>query len=225
MASIQFKGVDSVIEAYENREVAPWSIWQGKQFMFKYEGNNVAEGAQQLTATLELLKESSNAIYTLKVYEDLKGGKIKSNTADDGSFNFKLNGDEQTITQNQYASLKYNDKLSERLERIEQALLEREDEEPEPENKLGVIGEIISHPTIAPIVQNIVAAIFSKGQSPAQTPRVALSGVNDESELKEAVEALKKHDSKLTEHLQKLAALAEQSPESFKFLLTTLDNM
>lgn len=231
-SSVQFRDIDGVIKAYENRDVPAWSLWQQKQFMFKYEGTSLDEGAQQLEDTLKLLGQSSNAIYTLKVYEDLPGGKIKSNTPDDGSFNFKINGEEQQITQGQYASLKYNNDLRQELAEIKEklaAIEEEGEEEPEPENKLGVIGDIISHPVLQPIIQSFMASLLTtKSALPAAPPqmqRVAISGINDDVVLNEAVNQLKECDPKLPEHLAKLAKMAKENPQGFNFLIATLDQM
>jgi hypothetical protein len=232
-SSVQFNNVESVLNAYESREVCAWSLWQGKQFMFKYEGDNIGEGSQQLRATLDLLAESSNAIYTLKIYEDLPGGKIKSNTPDDGSFNFKINAESQQLTQAQYSRTVNNQVILEKLNQLEARLNEQDEDEDEPEpNRLGLIGEIIGNPTLQPIITNLITAIFSKAGTPTPTPqpppqlqRAALNGVGDEVQLMEAIRELKKHDANLTEHLAKLAKIAAESPDSFKFLLQTLDNL
>jgi hypothetical protein len=226
-SSVQFKGLNSVIAAYENREVPAWSLWQGKQFMFKYEGNDIGEGSQQLQTILEALQNSSNAIYTLKVYEDVPGGKIKNNTPDDGSFNFKLNAENQEITVNQYGALRKQDKLEQELAEIKQMLLEREEEE-EPQSKLGLIGEILNDPGISQIVQPLLMKFL--GISGAPTPQTAMrsiSGINDDAPatLEKAIAILKQADPKLSEHLMKLANLSKESPDSFKFLLNTLDGM
>lgn len=228
-SSVQFKGIEGVCDAYENRNVIAWSLWQGKQFMFKYEGSDIGEGAQNLRDTLQLLSESSNAIYTLKVYED--GGKIKSNTPDDGSFNFKLNSEGQEITNSQYTSYKNSNEIAERLARIEAKLLQEEQyEEDEPESRLGLIGEIISHPTLQPIVQSFLSSLIGIGKNVGasaspQMQRVSISGINDDATLMAAITELKNHDTHLAEHLTKLATIAKESPDSFKFLLSTLDAM
>jgi hypothetical protein len=230
-SSVQFGNIESVVNAYESREVAAWSLWQGKQFMFKYEGADIGEGSVQLRATLDLLAESSNAIYTLKVYEELPGGKIKSNTPDDGSFNFKLNAESQQLTQAQYSRSVNNQAILEKLNQLEARLNEQDEDEDEPEpNRLGLIGEIIGNPTLQPIITNLITAIFSKAGTPTPQPpppmqRAALNGVGDEVQLMEAIQELKKHDANLTEHLAKLAKIATESPDSFKFLLQTLDNL
>ena len=234
MSSIQIKGLDNVVAAYTNREVAPWSLWQGKQFMFKYEGEDINEGASQLEQTLQMLAQSSNAIYTLKVYEELgKGGKIKNNTPDDGSFNFKLNLDSQEITANQYSTMNNRNEVLQRLAAIEEKLSnDEEEEEEQPQDYgLGMIGTILTHPTIQPIATQFMLGILSKilpagSQPPAnQPPAAAINGIDEDNVIEQAIETLQQHDDKLAEHLQKLAAMAEQNPQGFKFLLQTLDNI
>lgn len=238
-SSIQFKGIEGVVTAYENRNVPAWSLWQGKQFMFKYEGPDLEQGAEQLEKTLEMLSESSNAIYTLKVYEDVPGGKIKSNTPDDGSFNFKINADTQLVTQNQYASLKHNNAIAERLAAIEERLNEREEENDEPEeNRLGMIGTILEHPALQPIITQVLANIFTTKKSDAAAPpqtasvvpmqpvqRAAINGVHDDAKILQAINDLKAHDERLADHLAKLASIAKNDPGSFNFLIATLDNL
>ena len=237
-SSIQFRGIDAVVEAYSNRDVPAWSLWQGKQFMFKHEGNDIAEGANQLHQTLEMLKDTSNAIYTLKVYEDWKQGqKIKNNTPDDGSFNFKIDGEAQVGATQYYQSrntemLAVLNKINDRLDTLE----EEKEIEPEQENKLGVIGDIISHPVLSPIIQGFVQSLLANAtkrpeQSPAASPqatmqRAVLNGI-DESEIRlnEALSVLKQHDDKLPEHLAKLAKIAASDKNTFNFLLSTLDNI
>jgi hypothetical protein len=228
-SSIQFFGIESVIAAYEARNVAAFAIWQGKQFQFPCVPDSVEDGSVELQAILERLAKSTNAIYTLKVYEDVPtGGKIKSNTPDDGSFNFRLNADEQLITQSQYASYRKTEEIHTRLAAIEQKLNVEEDDEDEPENKLGLIGEIIGHPAIQPIVQELFLSVISSFKKPAQPPAMQtarISGIDEDKMLQDAIKALQQHDVKLSEHLMKLAKLAQESPASFNFLIQTLDGM
>lgn len=231
-ASVHFKGIDNILNAYEQRNVAAWSLWQGSQFLFKYEGTNISEGAQALNDILDRLAQSSNAIYTLKVYEELPGGKIKDKTPHDGSFNFRLNVDSQEITNSQYGAIRNQNAILEKLERLEQRMNEKEEEGgDEPENKLGLIGEILNDPGVSQIVQPLIGPLLNKlfglaGVTP-QMPMRSISGISDEAAatLNEAIRILKDADPKLPEHLMKLATLSKESPDSFKFLLQTLDGM
>lgn len=226
-ASVHFKGIDNVLNAYEQRAVPAWSLWQGSQFLFKYEGNDISEGATALNEILDRLAQSSNAIYTLKVYEELQGGKIKDKTPHDGSFNFKLNLDSQEITTSQYGALRNQNAILEKLERLEQRMNEREEEEEEeePKSKLGLIGEILNDPGISQIVMPLVSKLL--GINGANTPRPTIAGINDDeaATLKQAIEILKKSDPDLPAHLMKLAKLSQESPDSFKFLLNALEGM
>lgn len=232
MQSVQFRGVDTVLEAYQRREVAAWSIWQGKQYMFKYEGSDISEGANQLHEVLKMLSNATNAIYTLKVYEDLKkGAKIKSNTPDDGSFNFRLNMDTQEITMAQYTRTNNSNELLSRLTAIEAKLQADDEEEEEEPNRLGMIGHILEHPVLGQLAAGFLGKILAPAQ---QVPALAagrIAGLPEATaqptapDLSNAVAVLLQHDPKLAEHLGKLAALATNNPQSFQFLLQTLDNM
>lgn len=233
-SSVQFKGVNAVVDAYTNREVAPWSLWQGKQFLFKYEGDSITEGATQLEATLEMLANSSNAIYTLKVYEELgKGGKIKANTPDDGSFNFKLNLDSQEVTQSQYGALRNMERLEQRLAGIEAALSNDDYEEPEPpKNRLGLIGEILNDPGLSALVVPLIQKAFGLNaptpQPPAaqaMRPNVAIAGISEDAQLSAAIVTLKQADPRLSEHLDKLAKISTADPGTFQSLLAMLDQI
>jgi hypothetical protein len=65
MPAVQFYGVNEVLKAAENRDCPQWGIFQGKQFLFKYEEIDQVES---LTFLQEILKalQRSDAIYTIK---------------------------------------------------------------------------------------------------------------------------------------------------------------
>src|SRR4029077_12155374 len=91
--SVQFRGIDTAVDAYKNQDVPKWGLFQGTQFLSKYEGSNIQEGAELLEAFLRALdlRTADNCTYTLCVYDGLPDGeKIRSNTKYDGSFNFRL---------------------------------------------------------------------------------------------------------------------------------------
>lgn len=229
-SSIQFKGLEAVLDAFQSRGVPAWSLWQGKQFMFKCEESDMVQSLSELNTILTALAQSSNAIYTLKVYEDLgKGGKIKDSTPSDGSFNFKLNSPEQEVTIAQYSTLRNQNNIDARLGAIEKLLIEREEEEEEePQSKLGVIGEILNDPGVSSIVVPLIMKAFGLGdvKSPYNMQANAqIAGINDEAELSEAIRILKEHDANLSTHLMKLAKIAQNDKNSFDFLLKTLDGL
>lgn len=246
-SSIQFRDGEAVLSAFENRKVEAWSISQGKQFMFK------GIGSEDLRAVIETLSDSfSSATYTLRVYEDLKYIKeIKSNTPDDGSFNFKFNED---LKENYRVmgggptsySQKENNLILSKLAGIEERLNREEMEEPE-ENKtpsLGIIGDILAHPAIAPIAPTLIQTFLefitgkavpgnlNNNQNLRMAPEMinsnsyqsnSISGINEDQQLNEAIIKLKSYDSNLLQHLQKLIVIAENDNTTFNLIIKSLD--
>ena len=228
--SVQFRGIDQVMKAFENRDVQAWSIWQHKQFMFKGMGEGDLQGI------LEMIGDgSTNAIYTIKVYEKITAASdIKSNTPDDGSFNFRLNGDNQEITGIQYYKQKQDLNLSQRMEKIEQMLIDKEHEpEDEPETIGSVVMEVIKDPAKAMVWIDIIKSILSPGGKPlTPLPAAAMGNVNT-AEITEdmlerignVIDRLYKNDAHILQHLEKLADISEKNPSQFKILLSMLDKM
>jgi hypothetical protein len=215
---VQFKGMDHVISAFKYRAVEAWSLWQGKQFIHK------GIGTDELHTFLSMLQQGgSNAIYTLKVYEEITDASdIKDNTSCDGSFNFNLWSPEML------PATGYNNQIVSRLTAIEERLTEEEDKP--KKNKLGIIGDILDHPMmeqIAPIViPQILDWIMGKKAQPYKPqPQAAIAGINNEEDLQKAIQILLQHDNQLTKHLLKLSEIAINNPQSFKFLIQTLDSM
>lgn len=219
--NIQANGLQNAILMYEYRQIEAWSLWQGKQFLHK------GTGGADLTAFLEMLiKSGNNPIYTLKVYESINdAANIKSNTADDGSFNFKLyEPQDAPMTQSGYNGNSILSKLS----AIEERLNEREEE---PKSRLGIIGDLLDHPVIESVAPMLIARIMDwmagkKADSYPQPERLAaIAGPGEDPLLNQSIEILKRYDPDLPKHLAKLAAIAENDSTSFKFLLRTLDSM
>lgn len=226
--SIQFRGSDQVEAAYKNSGAASFSIWQDKQFLFK------GLGEDELSGFLQLLEDgATNAIYTVKVYEDITDKKqIKSNTPDDGSFNFRLDADGQEITNEQYSKAANYKELSSRINGMESkfdAIMDRLEGESEKESKssLGVIGEILSTPALQPIITNLLTSFLGGTGQPAARPQIAaLSGLpNVPGSIEHSISILKANDPKLEEHLQKLAAISANDKATWQMLTTAIDNV
>lgn len=241
-SSVQFYGLPAVLLAYKNRDVDAWSLWQNKQFLFRGIGYDALEGY------LNMLSEAgSGAVYTIKVYDDIEEEKkIKESTQADGSFNFRFSHESEyipgqvgrhpigTARQNDYAV------LIGKIEALERKLSEREEEE--PESKLGIIGEILEHPAMQPMLPKLVDMLgaFLTGGVKAADPNQAainypppvhynqgrsavLNGVNDDSIINEAVTELKKLDPMLGIHLQKLVQIGKEDPSTFAMLINLLN--
>lgn len=127
MASVQFRGMESVLRAYTYKGVDVWAIFDGKRLQHKGAGENELEEYLKL-----ILSGGSTATLTLKIYEELDDPKkVKGTTPDDGSFNFKLvtiEEDGETI----YRSNKLGTlaQMGETLSSIDQRLAKLESEEP-----------------------------------------------------------------------------------------------
>lgn len=214
--SVQFRSPQNVLDAYVNRQVAAWSIWHGKQFMFKYEGESVDEGAAHLAELLQVLQQSQG-IYTLRVYEDLDG-KIKSNTPDDGSFNFRFQDAVGYMGGGQN-----NELLSElRAMKLEIEQLKSERDEEEPENKLGVLGDALEVPGVAQALAGLVPQLVAKlfGVSAPQ----ALAGVPgaEIKTLADALAVLQAADPEFEIHMIQLATLARENETKFKSVVSMM---
>lgn len=228
LPSVQFYGPQNVVEAAINRDCANWAIFQGSQFLFKYEGGNHEESAELLSKILQSMRQST-AIYTIKFYEDTD--KIKANTPYDGSFNFRLvTEQEREERNNQYQGGR--NLILEKLESIEQRLQTVEAEEDEDDqSEMGGIGGmlmgLIQEPeklaTLISIGKNLL------GMGNIQQPAARVAGIDVTSlegeRIHNAVETLKKNDPKIAEHLTKLATMSEKDPATFNYLLKMLDNL
>lgn len=184
--AIQCRGKDKVLELFDNRKVEAWSIWQGPQFLFK------GIGADSLENMLDTLLSGANAIYTLKVYEDIDDEKkIKSKTPDDGSFNFRLHTEPGTSfeapayvwdrrmgIQKEIEELKEQNRLlMEKLSQIESDD-DDEEEDDEPDNSInGIINGIIADPNKAKpwieMIDRLMGVIGARQQQQPQQRSIA----------------------------------------------------
>lgn len=239
MASIQFRNKESLLSYYESLGIDTWAIYFEKDKCF-------SRGAslEDLEKSLSILEDgASNSIYTLRVYNDKSPEKISPKDIASYSINFRLNGDNMQEPQSskgvtrsqQYSAIgKVHQMLEEKIAKKMFAMMDGESEREEPENKLGIIGEILEHPVIGNIVEK-VALNWLSGQTaglnagtvqmPVMEPMRAVGNIATDKELVEAIEALKKVDPKLTEHLKKLALLAQTDAAMFAMITNSLDKM
>ena len=230
--SIQCNSKEGIMSLYENVGIDAFSLWQGKQFLFK------GYGSVELDEILEMLsKQSTNAIYTIKVYQDItEKSKIKSGTEDDGSFNFRLNDENQIITNSQYGRVGSMNQLVSEITALRKEIEELKEEEPEQEkpHNLRMIGDVLNHPAISPIVPTIINHIVGKLLgTPVQTQSttqmqhpMALGNIpENDAAIQKAIERLKKLTPKLATYLTKLADLGEKDQSSFTMLITALENI
>lgn len=247
--SIQFYGRETVANMFEKRKAESWSIWHKKQFLFKGVG---VEELEEILQALESNEGRSNPMYTLKVYDNITDQKqIKERTEADGSFNFRLfDVEEREANRLGYRS-KLELEIIDLKEKI--AAMEAEDEEEEEEEGMGVIGKVLgffNEPEKAEKIISLVKTILNPNpQQPHYMGNIYKLGDNDAANnyeeprpmniqqqqqqrqytqeeilrLQKALDTIGRNDEKAIEHLEKLAAIAEKTPENFKTLLTVLD--
>jgi hypothetical protein len=221
MASIQFYGIDSVVDAAHNRKCPKWAIFQGSQFLFKHESEDQAESESFLHQVLDNIQQST-AVYTIKFYEDTV--KIKDKTPHDGSFNFRLIGEDER-NQKQLIYQNNNRNVLDKLEAIEARIkvMEEEEYEEEPESMQGILAGLLKEPEKLGALINIGKSFF--GMRTQQQQPVRVSGTPDTEKLHKALETLKKNDPNIIEHLHKLAEISETNQATFKYLLSMLEKM
>jgi hypothetical protein len=229
MASgIQFYGIESVVAAYELNKVPNWGLFCGKQFQFKYdEGSDMAEGAEKLKAILTRLAEvKSSNTYTLTVYEELGSGeKIKNNTPFDGSFNFRLNEEDQYLASNG----NYSKKLDERLKQIEDKLSPDTEEEEKSAGISGFLGSLLEKPEVQNYIFQKAFAFMDKifpGDYSAPVPAAAIGKIETDADIvgrvQNSLRVLMEVDPDFVNTIEKVAAMAKNSPAKYNMLVKML---
>jgi hypothetical protein len=241
--SVQFRGIDKVIEAYENMSVSKWGLFQSSQFLAKYDGDSLDEGAQLLEKVLEGfdLRSADTITYTLCIYDDLPAGeKIKNTTKYGGSFNFRL---VDTIdgynNQKQIAGTN----LENRIAGLEQKLLQSQvdplhEVEPELSPVMQMLMRIVEHPQVQQKIAGVAVQFMDKITDGIgsvlnfKQPVAKVAGVETANEinmeienqkLQQAVNILAEIDPQLGTHLLKLAEVAKSDPAKYNGMITMLN--
>lgn len=246
--SVQFVGAPRVLDAYQKRGVAKWAMFCNKQFLFKYDGDSMQEGVDELQSYLQMLGDSV-AVMTLQVYEDMPAKtKIKSNTPCDGSFNFRINSVEgsQGFSPHMVLAEQYKRERDEsRAELLSMRDRLEELEENESKEGGGMIGAI--QQAIMPHLGQIIAGLFQPshyntsavpgalGNAPDVAGDVAPVPVSmqsmaaapvsqaaiDERELERlgaAYAVLRNNYPSILQVLEKLANVSMADPDKFKLI-------
>lgn len=228
-ASAQCGGKENVLLMFNNRGIDAWSIWSGKQFLF------TGMGEDELAEILSMIEKGSNVCYTLKVYKGITNAdEINEKTPASGSFNFYVKDRNEVISENRNATASaigaiekvINEKIAKKIA----AMLDKDDQDQPYENKLGLIGEILEHPVLGNIFEKVALQWLAPSGNPGavaqmQTPMRAVGNLSTDNDLVTTLEKLKKHDPQLTDHLKKLLAIAEASPETFSIFISSLEKI
>ena len=240
MPSVQFYGVDQVMQGAENINCSSWAIFAGRAMFMKYEGTDQAEGMSLLQQCLETLQNTNSAgLYHIKFFETVDGKPVKINektVCTAGSFNFKLlDGEERESRLIGFSSSRgIIGKMQNEIDELKQKLEHAEVEEVEEETIGSVLIDAIKNPAHLLDLVNVGRAIFGLpvqnfnsatiGGLPDANTNIMGTETNEQrlQRLAAAIDILEKYDAKLIEHLEKLAAMAQKDTNRFKLLISML---
>lgn len=225
LGAIQFVGREQVLKAFDSRDAVRWSFWQGKQMLFKYDGDSATESRTDLASWLDMMTDRTGAIYTLKVYEELSPtAKIKSTTPDDGSFNFKLYlGEEYSDGPRRVGYPATDERLLDAVTKLtaEVTTLKAKVGQPmAPEDEpLETWEKIMDHPLVLG-----AAAKFLGIDIPAESG-ARMGAVPGGTTVDQIIEGLRRHDADIEDDLYHLLQIADRDPSQFKMLVGMLRRM
>ena len=215
MANVHFWGVESVLNAYDQRGVETWAVVQSKQML------NKGDSREDLEKYLKSLWQDSTAIFVLNFYE-CDVDTVKPTTPNDGSFNFKLS------LQNHNAGVGGSESLIlSELNALKLKFAEWENEDLEPDEPDPDLWERINGLLEKPAIVGLINKITGLNVQPIAKVGNVPPGENDSEEnlINRAIGILKVKDPFLGKHLMKLANMATTNPTNFQFLLSTLDSL
>lgn len=242
MSSVQFTGIDNIIEAFEANDIPYFGVFAGKSLIFKNPTRgeeaiqDTFESAELLRSFLYKLNKGSNAVYTLKLYENLSAGGITDKTPANFSINFRLNLEGMYLTNDK--AVQYEQKQSQQSEilaelkalRMKVETMEGTDEEEETN---PIIGALTSNPELmSSLVLAAVGAItgiinkFAPQQQQPIKMQPAINGITDEpteqKKIEKAIEVLSKSTPNLGDSLLILAKMSIDNEQQYKWLLGML---
>lgn len=176
--TIQFRGKQQVLQAYQNREVDVWSVFAGKTLLTK------GTGFDELNDFLSMVeKNQSEATYILKVYEDITDPKkVKEKTEADGSFYFRL-VEPEIYEQRRYGFMQEYDARLTAMDEKFNMILERLEQPAESNEESGSIGSIItgilSDPDKLEKTIGVVKNLLGIGQAPQYPAQIGNVSILD----------------------------------------------
>lgn len=254
-SSVQFYGIEPVLEAYGNASCPRFSLWTGKLLLLKYDGwkddefvkPSMEEGLQTLNNYLNAMYQGSTAIYTLKLYEDMTDKqKITPSTEYSTAFNFKVNeslGQQgMGVVRQPYGVMAELQKTNQRIDALIEAMNNDDEEEDEPEEKKSFVntitgGLIADNQEVKELI-DLCKSLFAP-QQPIQSTPATVGNVQRVSEISsdvetgsdrlnrinKAVQVLEQLDPNFVDNLEILAKVAQRDPQQFKQFLMILKSL
>lgn len=243
MASIDFRGREGALGAYENASIETWAVFNKKNIM------QSGEGLEALTGYLDLMEQhGGNTVYTMKLYKNCDSNDVVENTPCNSSFNFNLMGSGMGAVGYGGGGGGNSFAMMQKIATLEAKL---KDAEKEPEKKTigntvlgwiesvddvvklaGVIGMFMGKTTPEQNMQ-IVSQLAGIEPKRAGTPMAAVEQDGEEILLtEEQEEALRRYahviergekcDPAFLQHMEQIVNMAETKPDTYKIGLNFL---
>lgn len=230
MTGVQLIGKDRVLSTFEGLNADAWALYQGKQFIVG------GIGYESLDSWLtNFAAAGSTATYLLRVYDsDQQPTSSTGNTDYIACISFKVCDpyEGQGIHG-------HNNALMKRIGALEDQLKDRGDDKDNELDIVDIVKGWLSDPVKLNHVAGAIRQIFGSGQPnglptpiiPVQVPQAigAVEPAATDAELDRvtllagALDRLEKKDSKIVEHLCKLADLSEKNPAMFSMIIQNFD--
>lgn len=241
--AVHFRSPAEVLDAYDKQEIPAFALFCAKQLIAKYGGTDAEEGRQQLEFWVgNLSKAQSAAIYTVCFFEEVPEKGIKDNSPYDCSFNFRFIDMPMGYLPEALHRVAGGGglDLANKLEALtmqvkhlqEQLNEEPEDQDDKPEKKS--IGETLLaslEPMLPVIAERVIGALFPPPKPPGAVSR--LSGLmggsmvppHEQLRINDAIGQLRKRVPDIADILEKLAAIAVKTPNTFDVYMESLRAM
>jgi hypothetical protein len=230
MASgIQVLGKQQTLDMFDAYDLGVWAIFQSKEPIVS------GEGSEDLSAWLDrLLPAGSVSVYTLRLYDGIEPNNITKNSDYRYCFSFKLHSDYGMV-----GGSYINNSLQQRIEGLEKKLEDSNGEEDDlksiimgwlekPEKLATVIGAVKNLLSKGAAVVEPAAAVNAIGSIPTtqqQSESTILENEATLDRLSKVLDRLEKKDKDILKHLEKLADIADQKPDTFNFLISNLGGL
>lgn len=242
-SSIQFKGKDAIIQAYEFNKVGPWAIFVGRELMFSCDDRDFKIGSGILEDVLDhLIDGHSEGAYQLRIYRDVPPKGIMSNTPYSYSFKFRLYSDEEFDKRNPF-----NNSINQIMQRLDSIEKGKDEEEEEVDNSIGGrIGRMLERPEVQNALLGrllgFMDAFTNRYRSASPSPMGSANGhqtmaetttqqeqptnaslyealaQDERDKLDQALYVLMQNDPQVGTHLLKLATLLVTQPKTYEML-------
>lgn len=234
-ASIERRGVESVLQGYALVEATMYSVWAAKELKFTYTGTDDEEALRLLNENLQAIEHSGSVqIYTIRFHTETdSNGYISNKTNYVGSFNFKMTereGYRAGVGSDvvPYSGGYGNAAILQKLEQMQSEIValkqqQRDDEEDYEEPSVwDRVGAVANNLLDQPFVQNIIMNIFGAKKEPSIAGVPGNATPTDQDKINYAIQVLYKQDPDFANNILKLASLAIDNPAKYKMATTFL---